>query len=68
MKIKIQSLDEKITEEYEFDSNLRKFIYIPPKTVHTFWNIWDDELILLAIIDRKFLQKRPDTYSKVIIS
>ncbi|MDD5770333.1 MAG: WxcM-like domain-containing protein [Candidatus Gracilibacteria bacterium] len=66
MKAKVESLDGKIKEEQEFDENLKKFIYISPKTVHTFWNIGNTELILLAIIDRKFLQYNTDTFFKEI--
>ena len=66
MKAKVQTLDGSIQEEYEFDENLKKFIYVPPNTVHTFWNIGDSELILLAVIDRKFLQKNPDTFPSII--
>ena len=62
MKAKVQTLDGSIKEEYEFDENLKKFIYMPPNTVHTFWNTGDTELILLAVIDRKFLQHNPDTF------
>lgn len=62
MKAKIQTLDGSICEEYEFDENLKKFIHIPPNVAHTFWNIWDEELIILALIDRKFLQHNPDTF------
>lgn len=66
MKAKVQSLDWSIKEESVFDENLKKFIYIPPNTVHTFWNVGDTELILLAVIDRKFLQHNPDTFASII--
>lgn len=63
-KIKLKIDDMKWTqEEYSFDQDLKKFIHIWPYLAHTFRNVWDVELILIAVVDRKFNKKKPDTYS-----
>ena len=62
IKLKTKCLKTKKEEEYIFDDTLKKFINIGPNVAHTFWNIGDNELILLALVDRKFIPTKPDTY------
>lgn len=67
VKLKVDDM-KWVQEEHIFNEHLKKFIHIWPNLAHTFWNIWKDQLILIAIVDRKFIKKKPDTYPYVISS
>jgi len=66
INLKVKDLKSNKTEEYVFTDELKKFIHIKPKVAHSFRNIGKNELILLAIVDRKFDKKKPDTYKHVL--
>jgi predicted nucleic acid-binding protein len=65
LKVLIQHIDSDKIDEYILDSSKDEIdrILVSPKYVHTFINIGNEEVILLAYGDRVHNHSNPDQYN-----
>lgn len=64
LKVLIQNIESKKIEEYILDGNNENLdrILVPPRHAHSFENIGDEEVILLAYGDMVHDHSNPDQY------
>lgn len=61
-KLNLKDMKTEQEEIYNISDNFGQFVHIKPGVLHTINNIGKTELILLAVVDRKFMKGKPDTY------
>lgn len=70
LKVLIQNIESKKIEEYILDCNKENLdrLLVPPGFAHTFINIGNEEVVLLAFGDKVHDHSNPDQYKFIICS
>jgi len=70
LKVLIQNIDSKKVDEFILDGNKENLdrLLVPPRFAHSFENIGNEEVVLLAFGDKVHDHSNPDQYKFVISS
>jgi len=70
LKVLIQNIDSKKVDEFILDGNKEDLdrLLVPPGFAHTFINIGNEEVVLLAFGDKVHDHSNPDQYKFIICS
>ncbi len=68
MKLVLKDIDSQEQHEVTLAEDELRIIKIPPRVVHGFKNIGDEDMYLVYCTDTPFDQQEPDTFPEVVIT